>query len=139
MVSKTIAKMTADFLNNDSDGFNSLLGIELRGVRGDCYELELEITAQHLHAAGRVHGGVYLALLDTVLARASRIGIGDDVYVPTLEIKVNFFRPLAAGRIFAKGRVINRSRRTCYVEGELTDAESRLLARGAATMISIEN
>jgi uncharacterized protein (TIGR00369 family) len=125
-------------MNAADNGFNALLGIQLRGVRGDCYELDLDVAPRHLHAAGRVHGGVYLALLDTVMARASRIGIGDEIYVPTLEIKVNFFRPLAAGKINATGRVVNRSRRTCYVEGELSDTEGRLLARGSATMILVE-
>lgn len=118
-------------------GFNALLGIRLRGASGDCYELELDVSSQHLHAAGLVHGGVYLALLDTVMARAARIGIGDDVYMPTLEIKVNFLRPIAEGRIAASGRVVNRSRRTCYVEGELTDGDGKLLARGSATLIAV--
>lgn len=118
-------------------GFNELLGIRLRGACDDCYALELDIEPQHLHAAGRVHGGVYLALLDTVMARAARIGIGDDIYMPTLEIKVNFLRPVAAGRITATARKINRSRRTCYVEGELTGSDGRMLARGSATLIAV--
>lgn len=128
--------MTADEGLAMDGGFNALLGIRLCGASDDCYVLELDIAPQHLHAAGRVHGGVYLTLLDTAMARAARIG-SDDAYMPTLEVKVNFLRPAATGRIIARARVVNRSRRTCYVEGELTGEDGRMLARGSATLIAV--
>lgn len=120
----------------DENGFNTLLGMELLGVRGDAYELALEIRPCHLNGAGGVHGGVYLSLLDTVMARACRTGQPERAYWPTLELKVNFLRTVGRGRISARGRVVKRGRRVCFVEGELVGDDGRLLARGSATLLA---
>jgi len=118
-------------------GFNELLGVELKGEKGEQYLLELLVGPQHLHQGGGVHGGVYLSLLDTVMARASRIGLPPTSYLPTLELKTNFLASIKSGRITAIGRVISRTKRTCYVEGELVSDTGRLLARGSATLIEV--
>jgi uncharacterized protein (TIGR00369 family) len=122
-------------LHEDTD-YNALLGMELLGGQDDTYELALEIRACHLNGAGGVHGGVYLGLLDTVMARACRSGQPEPAYWPTLELKVNFLRSVASGRISARGRVVKRGRRVCFVEGELIGDEGRLLARGSATLLA---
>jgi uncharacterized protein (TIGR00369 family) len=119
-------------------GFNELLGIQLKGADGAGYRLELEIDQRHLNGAGGVHGGVYLSLLDTAMARACRLGQAEAAYWPTLEMKVNFLRSVGAGRIVANGYVIKRGRRTCYVEGELLGDGGQLLARGSGTMMAVE-
>jgi uncharacterized protein (TIGR00369 family) len=119
-------------------GFNELLGMELKGLIDDTYVVELAIGPQHLHVRGGVHGGVYLSLLDTVMARASRAALAPGQYQPTLELKTNFLNAVQSGRIIAKGRVVSRTRRTCYAEGELLSDQGQLLARGSATMIVVE-
>ena len=121
-----------------TQGFNALLGIQLLGERDGVYVLELPVGPQHLHEAGRVHGGVYLALLDTAMARASRIGLSPGEYRPTLELKMNFLGSVSAGRLIATGRVVSRSRQTCYVEGELVSDSGKLIARASATMIAVQ-
>jgi uncharacterized protein (TIGR00369 family) len=119
-------------------GFNALLGLELKGSQNGDYVLELLIGPGHLNEAGGVHGGVYLSLLDTVMARAGRMDQGPDLYLPTLELKTNFLGSVNSGRIIGKGRVISRTRRTCYAEGELMSDTGKLLARGSCTMITVE-
>ncbi|MEC8177992.1 MAG: PaaI family thioesterase, partial [Pseudomonadota bacterium] len=52
---------------------------------------------------------------------------------PTLEIKVSMLAPARPGRILAVGRVLRRGRSVGFVEGELYDAEGRLLAAGSST------
>jgi len=128
------ASVTTETANG---GFNSLLGLELKGFQGDDYCIELMLGPQHLHEANGVHGGVYLSLLDTAMARASRAGSLPGSYTPTLELKTNFLRAKSSGRILAKARVISRTRRTFYVEGELMDETGLLLARASATMMLV--
>lgn len=116
-------------------GFNGYMGFELLGERDGEFEVALEVRPHHLHEAGRVHGGVYLALLDTAMARASRALLGPHEYLPTLELKMNFLGSIASGRLFARGRVVLRTKQTCYVEGTIVADTGRLIARGSATMI----
>lgn len=122
-------------------GFNAFLEMELKGVIGDEYIVELNVDARHLHDAGQVHGGVILALLDTAMSRAARAQTENpdegvqNVYWPTLELQTHFFRPVSTGVIAARGRVVNLSRRACYAEAELRDSAGRLLAKASATML----
>ena len=48
----------------------------------------------------------------------------------TVELKVNFVRPLSAdtGEVRAEGKVIHLGRQIASAEGRLTDARDRLLA-----------
>lgn len=119
-------------------GFNALLGMELIGEEAGGYRVALAVGPQHLNGAGGVHGGVYLGLLDTAMARACRAGQPEDAYWPTLEMKVNFLRSVSGGRIIASGNVVKRGRSTCYVEGELRCDQGRLLARGSATLFAAQ-
>ncbi|WP_123034918.1 PaaI family thioesterase [Haliea alexandrii] len=119
-------------------GFNELLGIQLCGYENGVYRLELAVGQQHLHGAGSVHGGVFLALLDTVMSRSVQSDSPRVSLAPTMQLSGNFFRPLARGRIYAEGRVINRSRKTVVAEGKLFDAQHRLLAQGGAIFLVTE-
>jgi uncharacterized protein (TIGR00369 family) len=51
----------------------------------------------------------------------------------TVELKINFFRPVWEARLTAEGRVVQRGRTMGYVECEITDEENRLVAKAAYT------
>ena len=56
----------------------------------------------------------------------------------TLEMKVNFLGSARSGQLIARGRVVNQTRRTIYVEGRVEDGGGKLLACGSATMMAFE-
>lgn len=97
------------------------------------YILEVDLEQIHLSRANLVHGGMVFSLLDSALGRAVLRHIPDGYASPTLEMKINYFRPAAAGKLIAKGRVINSSKQTCYAEGEVVDDTGRLIARASGT------
>ena len=51
----------------------------------------------------------------------------------TVELKINFFRPVWQARLAAEGRVVQRGRTMGYVECDITDEENRLVAKAAST------
>ena len=51
----------------------------------------------------------------------------------TLELKASFLRPVRPGRIRAHGRVIGRRGDIAYIEAELSDSGSALIATASAT------
>ena len=114
-------------------GFNDYLGVDIIGPTADGFAVSLEIdTTRHHHDAGMVHGGVILSLLDTVISRTLRTEFDNKIYAPTLTITVNFFRPALSGKITAIGRIINRTRSVCCLEGRLYNESGDLLAVGTA-------
>ena len=55
-----------------------------------------------------------------------------------IEVKINYLRPLQAGRMRAEGRALDMTRRTAYAEGTITDDEGRVLARSSGTFFLTE-
>ena len=51
----------------------------------------------------------------------------------TLELKINFLRPIVSGPITAEARVVNRGKTTGLVECDVRDGQNRLLARASST------
>jgi uncharacterized protein (TIGR00369 family) len=64
-------------------------------------------------------------------AYAATLGEGETF--TTVELKINFFRPVRKGRLTAEARVVRAGNTLGYVECDVTDAEGKLAARAAST------
>ncbi|MBO9709052.1 MAG: PaaI family thioesterase [Caulobacter sp.] len=84
---------------------------------------------------GQVQGGYVCAMLDECMSVAGMITSGMTCVVPTLEMKTSFLRPALPGLLRGVGRVVKWGKTVCFTEGELYDAEGRLLAKASATAI----
>jgi len=51
----------------------------------------------------------------------------------TVELKINFFRPVWKAQLRAEGMVVRRGATIDYVECTITDEENRLVAKAAST------
>lgn len=118
--------------------FTRMLGFEVVGAVDGGYVLELELAPRHLSVAKRVHGGVLFSLLDTALGRAVIAALPPGRGCATVEMKINYFRPVQRGRLRAEGRLVNRTRSLAYTEGEVRGPDGRLLARATATFFLTE-
>jgi uncharacterized protein (TIGR00369 family) len=114
------------------------VGFNMIGFVGDHYVVELEVEPKHFNTIGTVHGGVICALLDTAMARAlvGNLPERKRKSVATLEMKVNFLKPImAAGKLTAYGMLTNLTNRTAFVEGIVKNQEGALIAKSSATMM----
>lgn len=86
---------------------------------------------------GSVHGGYAATLLDSCMACAVHSKLKAGQGYTTVELKVNFVRPLSAetGPVRAEGKVIHVGRQIATAEGRLTDARGRLLAHATTTCL----
>jgi uncharacterized protein (TIGR00369 family) len=84
---------------------------------------------------GSVHAGFAATLLDSALGCAifSTIAKGDAW--TTLELKLNFVRPLTkdTGPVRAEGRIVHRGRTVATAEGDLKDRAGKLYAHATTT------
>jgi len=53
----------------------------------------------------------------------------------TVELKINFFRPVWEAHLKAEGRGVRRGRSLGYVECEITDEHGQLIAKAASTCL----
>jgi uncharacterized protein (TIGR00369 family) len=82
--------------------------------------LSLKLGDKHLSTAGRVHGGVISGFFDTALGAAvfSTLEAGD--FTSTVELKVNYFKPLEKGdHLRCHARVVFCGRRLRSVQAFL--------------------
>lgn len=114
------------------------LGFELLAVRQAAREVEVGFTARAellCNPMGQIQGGYVCAMLDECMSVAGMITSGMTHVVPTLEMKTSFLRPAMPGSLRGLGRVVKWGRTVCFMEGELYDAEGRLLAKSTGTAI----
>src|SRR6201987_1336369 len=92
-------------------------------------------TAEHYNPLGFVHGGYAAVLVDTCMAAAVVTSLEPGLSPVTLEYKINFARPVAAGTggVRGEGRPLHVGGQMAIGEGSLRDAKGRLLARGTTT------
>ena len=63
-----------------------------------------------------VHGGVLYALADTGMGAAVYPSLKPDETCATIEIKINYFRPVTSGTIQCTSKVIHRGKRIANME-----------------------
>lgn len=104
------------------DKFGEWLGYRVTRLDRDKHVAEtvLRIREDHLSPAGRVHGGVVSAFFDYSCGCAVFSTLGAKDFCSTVELKVNYLRPLDLGdELKALTRVIHRGRRLCVLLGFL--------------------
>jgi uncharacterized protein (TIGR00369 family) len=82
---------------------------------------------------GTVQGGILTVMLDIATGNAVTATLEPQQAFATLEIKVSFIRPARSGPLIGEGRIIQKGRSICFVEGRLTDTDGNLIATATAT------
>lgn len=87
------------------------------------------------NAIGCVHGGYISTVLDSAMACAIQTKLPARTAYTTLELKVNFIRPVLSqtGDVFAEGKLIHCGRTTATAEGKLYDGNGKLYAFATTT------
>ncbi len=113
--------------------FSNEMGIESIGVIDGAFTMELDLEQRHMSRANRAHGGVLFTMLDSVLGRAILEALPEGRGCATVEIKINYFRPVQRGRITARGWKRELTKSLGYAEGEIVNEAGKVLARASGT------
>jgi len=98
---------------------------------------EGEPAAYHYNPLGVVHGGLAATLLDSALACAIQTTLPQGMGYTTVQLNVNLVRAITVktGKMRCEGRVIHSGRQVATAEGDLRDANGKLLAHGTTTCV----
>ena len=83
-------------------------------MQDGAFVLELDLERRHMSRADRAHGGVLFSLLDTALGRAVIEELPPGRGCATVELKINYFRPVQHGTIRTSGRFCSERRSLAY-------------------------
>jgi len=95
--------------------------------------LEIETSGRHANPMGTLHGGVLCDVADAAMGTAFATTLADDESFTTLELKINFLRPVWADKLRAVGKVVKRGRHVGMVECDVTNSKGDLVARSSST------
>src|SRR5215467_10749965 len=110
-----------------------LIGFEAKDVADGRATVMLAAGPQHANPMGTVHGGILCDIADAAIGMAFASTLAAEESFTTVELKVNFFRPIWQAQLRAEGTVVQRGRTIGYVECDVTDEENRLVAKAAST------
>jgi len=90
---------------------------------------------RYYNPIGTVHGGYAATLLDSALGCAIFTTLKKGDAWTTLELKLNFVRPLTedSGPVRAEARILHRGRTVATAEGDLKDRTGKLYAHATTT------
>lgn len=74
---------------------------------------------------------------DAALSTAYMSTFEDGQLFTTVDLRVNFLRPVRTGRIVAVGRVVHRGRTIGMVESEVTNEDDELVAKLSGTCLTL--
>lgn len=111
------------------------LGMDIREIEEGRVIFSVEPAEYHYNPIGVVHGGLAATLFDSAMGCAVQTTLPKGVGYTTLELKVNFVRPLTSktGRVFCEGKVIYVGGRVATAEAKLTDSQGKLYGHATTT------
>ena len=115
----------------------TLLGMGLVSVEPGQAVLEYGIDEKHANSMGTLHGGVLCAIADTAMGVAFYTVLSEEESLTTLELKINFLKPVWNGKLIASARVVKRGKTTGLVECDVLDEKNQLIARASSTYMAI--
>jgi len=113
----------------------STLGMHLDHLGDGKASISLNVGKRFHNPMGTLHGGIMTDLADACMGIATISTLADDETFSTLELKMNFLRPVFEGKITANAQVLHRGKTIAMAECVIRNGEGKDVARGTATQI----
>jgi uncharacterized protein (TIGR00369 family) len=114
-----------------------LIGFEMTEVAEGRVVFELDTGPQHASPLGTVHGGIVCDLADAALGCAHASLLEEGETFTTLELKINFMKPVWEGHLVAEGKVIKAGQTIGLTECRVTDETGSLVAYATSTCLTL--
>ncbi len=114
-----------------------LIGFTLVAAQPGEAVVELEADERHANPMGTLHGGVLCDIADAAMGIAYAATLDDGESFTTLEMKINFLKPVWKAKLKAAGKVVKRGRTIGLTECDVTDETGQLVARTSSTCMTL--
>ncbi len=114
----------------------TLVGFRLTAAEAGKVTVQLEAGPQHTSPPGTLHGGILCDLADGAMGCACVSLLADGDTFSTVELKINFLKPVWSGRLTAVGAVIKAGRTITLCDCRVTDVGGSLVAYATSTCMT---
>jgi len=115
--------------------FARLLDLKLEAASPGRSVMSLQIRDELRQNLGVVHGGVTASLIDSAAALAIVSLLAEGERATTVDLTINYLRPLRSGKVTATARVLRAGKRVIAVSADVEDEDGNLAATGLTTYL----
>src|SRR5258708_37237827 len=112
-----------------------LIGFEVKDIADGRATVVLAAGPQHANPMGTLHGGILCDIADAEMGIAFASTLAPDESFTTVELKINFFRPVWQAQLKAQGTVVRRGPTVCHRECTINYRENPIVAHEASPRI----
>ena len=115
----------------------TLIGFTMDSIEPGRAVFSMRADERHANPMGTLHGGILCDIADAAMGCAwgSTLGAGESY--TTVELKINFMRPVWRATLTAEGRVIGGGRTVGLTECRVTAEQGRLVAHATSTLLTL--
>ena len=114
-----------------------LIGFKLVSIEPGTAVIQFEATEAHRNPMGTLHGGVLCDIADAAMGMAYASNLNDGESFTTLELKINFLKPVWNAHLTATGHVVKQGRTVGMIECDVIDEKGSLVARATSTCMTL--
>ena len=119
--------------------FNHLLGLELVRIHRDGLTIQCRLRPELLNTAGSLHGGVTASVADAAVGSAIAHHFRGARRFTTVELKVNYFRPVTEGRLVARSYLVRIGSTICVGRVDFSDGQRRSVGVAIVTYMLLDD
>jgi uncharacterized protein (TIGR00369 family) len=93
--------------------------------------------SRHANAVGTLHGGILCDIADAAMGMSHASLLEEGESFTTIELSINYLRPVWAASLSATGEVVNAGRTVSLIECAITDEKGRLIAKAKSTCMTL--
>jgi uncharacterized protein (TIGR00369 family) len=90
---------------------------------------------RHANPMGTVHGGILCDLADAAMGMAAASTLAQGESFTTLELSMNFLRPVFDATLEARAKVVHRGKTMLYLECDVVTADGKPVAKSKSTAL----
>jgi len=114
-----------------------LLGFTMKEIEPGRTVLQMDVDERHHNPLGTLHGGIYCDIADAAMGFAYGSSLKEGESFTTVELKINYFRPVRQGQLTADAKLVKSGPTLGYVECDVTDQRGKLVAKAASTCMTL--
>ena len=116
-----------------------LIGFQLIALEPGIARFELQTDERHTNPMGTLHGGVLCDIADAAMGMAYASLLQPGESFTTLELKINFLKPVWKTKLTAVGHIVKGGRTVGMVECDIFDEKEALVARASCTQMTLRD
>jgi uncharacterized protein (TIGR00369 family) len=114
-----------------------LIGFTILSVERGQAAVEMEAAERHANPMGTLHGGVLCDIADAAMGLACASTLDEGETFTTLEMKINFLKPIWNAKLRAVGTIVKEGRTISLAECSITDESRQLVAFATSTCMTL--